>query len=277
MKYCAPNITLTRDSFSCFEHHELVEIAKAFNRYIIVQNLCSKNGNVCAVKTPINIEKKGDKELWQSIHKRVKKLCENEYCWVDLPFISYISDSGLRKKIKHFTFKPKTTVNKYTWLSTKDIDDVLKQYEKVNSSFKFIGAVPCDFYKIVDVDYTNFTNYKYIGIIFNLDKNDQPGSHWVSFFVDNKKKTCEYFDSTGRGPNKYINNFIQKIMRTYLKEHTYLQNNIIHQKEDSECGVYSIYYIIKRLSGKGFDTLSKNVIRDEDMNKFRKVFFRPRK
>jgi hypothetical protein len=277
MSYCAPTITLTKNSFSCFEHYELIEIARAFNRYIVSQKLCSTNDKVCVIKTPIHIEKKTDKELWNSIYSRLYKLCKNEYCWIDLPFISHITDKGLRKKIQNFTFKPKTTIGKYTWLSTKNINSVLQQYEKTHPTFKFIGALPCDFYKIVDVDYNDFKKYENIGIVFNLDKNEEPGSHWVSFFVDNKNNTCEYFDSTGRGPNKCIKKFIDNLMNKYLNKHKYYQNKIVHQTQDSECGVYSIYYIICRVSGKSFDKITKNIIRDEDMNKFRNIFFRPRK
>ena len=34
-----------------------------------------------------------------------------------------------------------------------------------------------------------------IGIVFNLDKHDQEGSHWVSMFIDLKRDGIYYFDS----------------------------------------------------------------------------------
>ena len=34
-----------------------------------------------------------------------------------------------------------------------------------------------------------------IGVIFNLDKHDQSGSHWVAMFIDLENKFFFYFDS----------------------------------------------------------------------------------
>ena len=51
-------------------------------------------------------------------------------------------------------------------------------------------------------------------------------------------------------------------------------NNIQHQFSNSECGVYSINFIINLAEGKDFDEVINNVTKDEVMNKNRKKFFR---
>jgi len=277
--YCAPNIDVS-SHYTCFEYEELVEIAEAFNRYIQKSKVCG-NGE-CVPKTPIKIDKKNKQQLWKLIYNKLSKICKYEFCWLDLKFINMIPDEDLRDKIKLFTFKPKTTRGQRSWLNTQNINDVMLQYARYhNLSFKFIGALPCDFYKKVHVDYSELEKHKRIGFVLNLDTHDMPGSHWVALLVDNVSKTCEYFDSTGGGPNGYIQKFINKLMSHLLRQPgprvSYLQNNIVHQKKNGECGVYSLYFLIQRLRGKSFQDIVSHVIRDDDMNMFRNYIFRPRK
>ncbi len=268
---CSPNVNSKRNVFTCFEDQELREIALAFNIWIQtnkVLNFCS-NG-VCVPTNLIAIENKTPKQLWGSIYNRLKRVCPNESCWTSQEFIQKIRDKNLREKIQYFTFKPKFSGKGYSWLSTRDINSVVKQYEKVYPHFKFLGALPSDFYKLVNVRYQQFKNTKFlqIAIVFNLDTHDQPGSHWVTLFIDNKLKTVEYFDSVGDKPNKNIKRFLRVLME-HLNEYVYLQNKTVHQKQNSECGVYAIYYIIQRLKGARFH----KKITDAEMKSFRRCIF----
>ena len=43
-----------------------------------------------------------------------------------------------------------------------------------------------------------------MGIVFNLDPHDKPGSHWVSMYVDLNNGGIYYFDSYGYKPLKEI-------------------------------------------------------------------------
>ena len=277
MSVCAPNIKI-QDHYSCFDYDELKEIALAFNIYIQTNKVCGSE-DACIPSKLIDINSKTKKELWYSIYNRLEPICKYEYCWVDLGFLSKIKDASLREKINYFTFKPKMTLKIDSWLNTKDINNVLQQYQEFDLSFKFLGALPSDFYKVTRVNYNDIYNYKKIGIVFNLDDHTQPGSHWVSFLIDNTKKTIEYYDSAGRHPNKNINEFIKRV-RNFLKKngdnYVIKYNKLKHQYKNSECGVYAIYFIIQRLLGYNFDNISKNIITDDEMNKFRRYIFRPR-
>jgi hypothetical protein len=51
-------------------------------------------------------------------------------------------------------------------------------------------------------------------------------------------------------------------------------NHIQHQFDNSECGVYSINFIIRLVSGESFDSIINNVTNDEEMNAKRKEYFR---
>jgi hypothetical protein len=270
--YCAPNVEVA-DHYTCFEHSELEEIATAYNDYISTKSVCLKKKQ-CALRQPIKLV--GSKEeLWNAIYNRLSKICKYEYCWLDLDFVNNIRDVNLREKIRYFTFKPKMTRSMRTWLSTNDINQVMQQYQELDKTFKFVGALPSDFYTQVKVEYGEVLKYKRVGIVFNLDTHDKAGSHWVAFLVDNVQRTAEYFDSTGAPPNVHIKRFIKKLLDSYIEGYTLLVNKTVHQEKNSECGVYAMFYLIQRLFGKDFGSLSENVIKDDQMNVFRKVIFRP--
>jgi hypothetical protein len=281
MSYCSPNIDIT-DHYTCFEYDELIHIAEAFNKYIKSKRcprLQYSNKDIKCEMKEISFSK-SKKKLWYSIYNRLKNICSYEYCWLDLDFINEIDDKNLREKIKYFTFKPKMTKTKRDWLNTQDINNVLQQYQELFPTFKFIGALPSDFYKVTTVDYNQVLKYDKIGLVFNLDEHNQPGSHWVAFLVDNKMGTLEYYDSVGKLPNKNIQTFINE-MSEYLKKNGYNYNKLYntkkHQYENTECGVYSIYFLIQRLFGFDFEYVTKKVVKDKQMNRFRNVIFRPRR
>lgn len=282
---CSPNVNI-KEHYTCFDYDELKQIAEAFNKYILKNKKCPNNKyykkhtneNYCIVNKLIDIKNKNKKQLWYSIYRRLEPICKYEYCWIDLDLISNIDDHSLKQKILYFTFKPKMTTKIDSWLSTQDINNVLQQYEDT-PNFKFLGALPSDFYKITTVNYQDIYNYKKIGIIFNLDDHTQKGSHWVAFLIDNTLKTIEYYDSAGRRPNKNIKYFINKVYNFLKKNDNYIikYNNKKHQFKNSECGVYAIHFIIKRMIGVKFESICNDNIPDEQMTLFRNHIFRPRK
>jgi hypothetical protein len=292
MSYCSPSVDVS-DHYTCFEFDELKTIALAFNEYIkknkacpIVRNIKNDrkkkskgSKKVCNWKKNIVIDNRSKRDLWKSIYNRLRYICPYEYCWIDLDFLNEIEDTDLREKLQYFTFKPKMTRTQNAWLSTQDINNVLQQYQDIDPSFKFLGALPSDFHRVTRVDYSQTFNYKRIGMVFNLDGHNEPGSHWVAFLIDNKSKTLEYYDSAARKPNKNIQCFIDTVY-DYIKsngyDYTKHYNNIKHQFQNNECGVYAIYFILQRLIGFDFDHITGKVVKDKDMNRFRNTIFRPR-
>ena len=51
-------------------------------------------------------------------------------------------------------------------------------------------------------------------------------------------------------------------------------NKIQHQEGDSECGVYSMNFIIRLLRGETFDEITNNITKDKNMMECRKSYFR---
>lgn len=53
-------------------------------------------------------------------------------------------------------------------------------------------------------------------------------------------------------------------------------NDVGHQRENTECGIYSMYFISSLLDGKRFNDFLGRRIPDSEMEQYRKRFFRPR-
>lgn len=54
-----------------------------------------------------------------------------------------------------------------------------------------------------------------------------------------------------------------------------LYNDIPHQQKNTECGTYSINFIKSILEGDNYENYVNNIIRDDEINSFRNIFYRP--
>jgi hypothetical protein len=78
-------------------------------------------------------------------------------------------------------------------------------------------------------------------------------------------------------PENKINNLIKS--NEYIKNllgggFDIRYNNIQHQFENSECGVYSINFIIRLVENETFDSIINDITKDDKMNANRKIYFR---
>ena len=270
-RYCSPD---KPSDYSCFDQESLIAIAEAFNKW--KGNLCNKKRCIQTSKIK-NIKSLDRHQLYNVLKTKLMDLCSEEYCWADLDFVNSISDNKIKENIKHFTFKPKDAKSSTMWLNTNNINQVIQQYEHaVNKqdgkyTFKFLGAQPCDIYKVVNINFKELQKkYSKVAIVFNNDTHNQPGSHWNSCFIDNKLRSVEFFDSLGELPNKYIKNFINKFKGYALK-----CNQIVHQTGNFACGIYACHFIIQKLKGKTFNEINARLITDNMMKTYRGEIFRP--
>jgi len=273
---CAPH--LKSKTNKCYTKEVLVKIAKEINK--IKKKKKEKLINLKQTKT----------KLWSDIEKYFEKSCNKDSrCWMKQPEIRSIVD----KNMKLFTFRPKKPEewkeNKSTWLNNFDIKNTMIQVEKMYKNFKFFGPVPSDCpidyrCELSDLDVFKLMKEKKdkIGIIYNLDVSTGPGTHWTSVFIDPKNSEINYYDSNGEMPIHYIKKFLEKTYKQMLKFQTnnrqfkkpiIIYNNKRHQYQDSECGMYSMYFILNRLDGKSMYQLSNTKISDKQMNELRDVLF----
>ena len=167
----------------------------------------------------------------------------------------------------------------------------MKQYEKTYNCYEFIGPSPIDYDKHIAYsecvweELCEFSLNKQIkegktkiGIIFNLDPHNKPGSHWVAMFIDTKRGEIYYLDSYGEKIPRQIKKFANKVKKQSLKvgkkkAYKLLENKRRHQFSESECGMYSLYFIIQMLKGTTFKKFTSKRIRDKYMIKLRKIYF----
>ena len=212
--------------------------------------------------------------------------------------VCLVRKSGLtqeeKKKLEESAFRPKMPhewkSNMSTWLSDEDIRLVMKQYEEAYPEFKFLEVSPIDFsapdpYKkdghtcVVDsfchlsLDELRKSGKTKIGAIFNLDPHYKGGSHWVGLFIDLDLHEINYFDSYGIAPPQQIARFMRSL--TLQDKTLKLQSNGRRfQYKDSECGVYSMVFVLSMLTGQKFRTFVKHPISDDTVQEFRKFLFR---
>lgn len=268
---------------------------------LILPNSCIKKNTIYIIKDAFNqhhvnnqIKSNNPKIIWNELHKKMGQ-CDREDCWFDL-----IEDEYLREDLKKQLFAPfqpeEWKRNPTTWLTNHDILHVLEQYEHLHNDFKFIGPTPIDYDntplyyygKCVCQELCNLNVDKYkteginnVGIVFNLDKHNSSGSHWVSLYMDLKNKDIYYFDSNGIKPPKEVNKLIDNLQKEkQFKVHI---NQFEHQLQNTECGMYSMFFIVSMLTEKLgkkskkrqdiFEHLQRVRVSDNKMKKLREKYF----
>jgi hypothetical protein len=123
------------------------------------------------------------------------------------------------------------------------------------------------------------------GCVVNTDTSSGPGKHWVAVFVDARPTnlkipwTVEYFNSAGNPPPRPMVHWMER-MRDEL-EH-YRQGPVItvpvtdmdHQDSQTECGLYALFYIRRRLENTPYDFFYEQRVPDAAMTIFRQHIFR---
>ena len=273
---CAPNITYSNGS--CLPLELLVEMANAYNDDYPNNKISIDNSK--ETLNPISYKK----YLINEFEKRLTNICDDQTCWVKQNFTN-----KMNKKLKNYmekhVFRPDGPSGKFTWLNTFNINNVMDQYEIKYPEFKFVGAVPIDFDDLPRLEIKNMDFNKLqsegktkLGFVFNLDEHYKSGSHWVGLYSDLKKGKIYFFDSYGIIPDKRIRALMRRMMRSCKESSTNknceaLYNKTRHQFKDSECGVYSINFIIRLLKGETFNDITNNITTDSEVNKCRDVYF----
>jgi len=279
-KHCSPK--KSKNTLSCIDHDILLKIANIFNNFY--------NAN-------INLNDKN--QLYKQIVSKISSMsdCKFESCWITLnEIIKHLSPEELNRFKNNFRPQmPNSWIkNKNEWASTSDIEKVLKQYEECYPDFKCYGALPMDFdLKLgnrcvsgnlcnIDIKEHMDNGVKKIGSVFNLDDHDESGSHWVSIYIElspccRKNPSIYYFDSLADKPTKEIKDLVDTVSEQYKsltnKNMEFLYNDIQHQKNNTECGIYSLHFITSMLEGGEFEDYIKNIKRDDYMEKYRSFYY----
>ncbi|ARF10817.1 Ulp1 protease [Hokovirus HKV1] len=275
-KKCAPGIKFGQ--YSCISLDVLVKLATNYNKHN-PNNMIELNRNY-----EILYPKKYKKYLVDELTEKFKNTCSNQHCWLTTKYAEKIIDK-YNKKLTEIFFRPIGPQGKFTWLNTININQVMDQFHHLYDDFIFLGAVPMDFMQVASYKYIQNLQVKEllehkktrIGIIYNLDNHNQPGSHWVAGYIDINKPVIYYYDSYATRPGKRVREFYDKLQKdikaTTQKEPIIDYNKTRNQYGDSECGMFSLYFIISLLKGIDFEKACKEMPDDKTINEKRKELF----
>ena len=272
---CAPKGNdFDENNFSCYANSTLQKLKTLWNN-----------------KSQIKISSNNPKDIWSQIKENFKGICDKESCW-----ISKLDGGEIGKKIIDSSFSPvrpkSWDKNKEEWLSDYDIEEVLNQYETAYKCFYFFKPSPIDFCEtdvggsrkvsseICDINLKDLISKgkTKLGFVFNLDKHTGPGTHWVSLFVNVKKKWIFFFDSVGETAPKTVKSLVENIMKQGIELGIKFKYDENHPKEhqygNSACGLYSLYFILTMLKDTySINYFKKGKITDAQMQKYRKIYF----
>ncbi len=98
------------------------------------------------------------------------------------------------------------------------------------------------------------------GFISNTDKADEPGEHWVAYFIESKNSLPEYFDSFGLPP-------LNKDLMSFLPDEKFkYSDKCIQNILSSFCGYYAIYFILFRSNNYSYENILKHFKEDTKLN-----------
>jgi len=292
---CAPSKKYTDGS--CFTVDSLKLIASKYNEK-------SKN------KIDITDDKQ---ELVKDLTNAFSKTCDTQSCWLRLDVVKNIDDKDIHENTfrpdgpeKKYEWLSTTNINDVL----NQYEDLHKDFLFLGAVPNDFEELPM--LGLSNINFDNYVKEgkTKLGMVINLDTHDQTGSHWVALYTDLSNNQLYYFDSVGKKPGKRIKRFNNKIIK-YLynkeknknieigqiagminnlddkkKKSKYVKllskklqnldiryNSIQHQQQNSECGVYSINFILRIVKGEPFDSIVNNVTPDEKVNQCRKVYF----
>ena len=304
---------------TCLTFPELRTLAIAYNKAVYMmakKTNSSHHEHSDIIMKAIPLAKfKTFRALYNALYERFKPVCgeQTDHCWIEQDIFKTNYENGLYRAMSgHFRPVMKTSWlrNRRELLDTFDILKVMKQYEEVFPDFAFCGVFPIDFMhqnansgecvvgRICHFDLKNYLRrgIKHMGVVLNFDPHDQPGSHWVAVYAnvdDNDPRYgFFYYDSYGGNEPQEVRAFYEYIERQFRalamesayssyshKPFTFQRNMDRHQYKDTECGMFSMHFLVLVLENPKqtvCTTLRKHLKGPSDdlVNQFRDVFYR---
>jgi hypothetical protein len=293
-KKCAPGKKYENNS--CFTLDSLKIIAEEYNK-----------------KTNDKIKISNNKiELIEQFKDKFSSSCSSQICWLRTKIVKNINNDEIHKNTFR-PEGPTTKYGWLSTTNINDVIDQYHNIHNdflflgtVPYDFQEISELGLDNFNF---DKVNSDGKNKLGLVINLDESHQNGSHWVALYANLDKYQIYFFDSVGKPPRTKIKKFINKItnylykkkynsqinvanilndlnklnkqkkqkytskIKDKFKDFDIRYNNIQHQFKNSECGVYSINFIIRLVKGETFDSIINNITKDEKMNECRQTYF----
>lgn len=223
--------------------------------------------------------------LIKALNLRFLGVCDanDDQCWIEQPIFKTNANRVYQKLQKHFRpLMPRSwDRDKNQLLNTFDIYKVLKQYEDRYDDFHFLGVYPLDFMEkesndtcmIGDICHIQMKKHivskgntisrlklkkRQFIMVHNMDPHDQPGSHWVSLYINidpsDPRFGFSFYDSYGLPENHQVKklyaNISDQLQELNLKVPPFWRNKKRNQFKNTECGMFSILFGILCLENK---------------------------
>lgn len=195
------------------------------------------------------------------------------------------------------------------WLSNRDIENVMRQYEAMVPDFEFVGVFPMDFAapadgtadskrrrpeRCVSQAMCDFSlpgllarRKRHAGIVLNLDRHDQRGSHWVCLYVGADPAGTNYgvyyYDSVARRAPPEVRAFMAGVARQaralpgsrqQARRFASAVNTVRRQYQNTECGIFAMFFLCCCLSDRlCFHHICESMGFDENVAALRHTFF----
>jgi len=228
------------------------------------------------------IPKSNPDKVWKTIQYRLREKCDDGAT-------ECIIVSMLNKPKGPSTWRN----NPEEWLSSINIDDLERKFQEIFPRYLYLGTIPIDFGKhsktgeclvnslcSMDIRSIYKKGFTQIGIVFNTDVSTGPGQHWIALFCDIRPELenprITYFDSYAHKPEKEIQMLMKRwkeqwdSTKVHAKPMEVTYNKTRHQYEDSECGMYCLYFHLCCLVGIPM----KDRIPDKVVRGFRSLLFK---
>lgn len=189
-------------------------------------------------------------------------------------------------------FKAKGPADSTALLDNFNIDETLTKWalhsqEEFGKKFLNIPFQMIDFAKTrtelaqLDVKALIDNGYDSFGVVVNTDVSTGRGIHWFCLYGDLRSDPVqlEYFNSSGFPPRAEIQAWLEQTVMTLAKSN--IPATIIYatggrqiQYSKTECGVWSLVYILSRLTNHKPSWIATVGANDDDMVEFRRRLFR---
>ena len=261
-------------SYTCFKKKSLLNIAKNYNK-------THKNDLI-----NLTLDKR---KLHSILKTKFNNICNDndEQCWSKQSNVNIYRPDKPCQWIK----------NPNQWLNSVDIEKVMIQYQTTNNNFKYVGTFPIDFEsknslgtcisnEMCNINIAKIfkSKIKKLGFVFNLDKHNQSGSHWVALYISLDINSVNfgayYYDSVANPIPQQIKKFMihvkKSIQNVTTKKFILVKNKKKHQYKNTECGMFSIHFLINCIkTDKKINAIYNMNINDEYVEKFRDIYFKP--
>jgi hypothetical protein len=236
-----------------------------------------------------SLTKNNSENVTKELAKELGCKANDSRCMVERSLVSHKE----KKHLLNSFFRPKMPdtwkKDPKLWLNSDDIAVVMKQYEAAYPEFLFLGVVPIDFaapdpytggnkkcmnnqFCLVNLAEEKAKGRRILGAVFNLDPHYKEGSHWVALAIDLQRGCSYYFDSYGMEPPQQVKRYM-RYLTTQDPTLKLQRNGRRFQFKESECGMYSMYFLIRMIAGESFKKFCKTPIADKYMIEFRRTLY----